>query len=252
MKKTLIAMAAVAVAGVASAQVSITGALGFGYTKDDDAKGYRITDGVVKFNAAEDLGGGMTLSGSTTVDLKGRTSVNAENASLTMSGGFGSVTLGSVEAGNGILGLGGAGAAGRGLDNGTALDGGTNGDMLKYTTPALMTGLTASITRFEAGTGAGDGAAQVTVVGVNFSSGALTVAADTANYAQPAAKAVAATTAVCTGETAISYAAHGTACPTGTAMIAPAVKAADEATVLAAQVDQRQRISFSYDLGMAK
>ena len=262
MKKTLIAMAAVAVAGVASAQ-TITGEYGFGWVSDKAAtknngaavagtkkSGLAQTDGSISISATEDLGGGMSLSGSTTVDLKGRTSVNAENASLTVSGGFGSVTLGSVEAGNGILGLGGAGAAGRGLDNGTALDGGTNGDMLKYTTPELMTGMTASITRFEAGTGAGDGAAQVTVVGVNFASGALTVAADTSNYAQPAAKAITtALTGLCSDG---STPAAGTACAAGTTVITNGVATATEAEVLAKQADQRQRISFSYDLGMAK
>jgi len=269
MKKTLIAMAAVAVAGVASAQ-TITGEFGFGWASDKAATtnngaavagtkkaGLLQTDGSISISATEDLGGGMTLAGSTTVDIKGRSSVNAENATLSVSGGFGTVVLGSVEFGNGILGLGGAGTAGRGLDNGTALDGGTNADYLQFKTPALVEGLTAKITRGEVGPGAGDGPAQVTGVGVDFSAGALTVAADTTSYSYPAAKAVTATSAICTGVTAtnsgaVTTPAYGTACPTGTTMVAAAVKALTADEALAAQKDNRLRMSFSYDLGVAK
>jgi hypothetical protein len=257
-------MAAVAVAGVASAQ-TITGEYGFGYISDKavtknngktlDAKtksGLAQTDGSISISATEDLGGGMTLAGSTTVDLKGRSSVTAENATLTLSGGFGSLTLGSIELGNGILGLGGAGVAGRGLDNKVALDGGTNADMLQFKTPELMEGLTASITRAEITPGAGDGDGQVTAIGVNFASGALTVAADTANYSFAAPTAdIAAANSTC-NDPGMTAAAVGTACPTGYDVLVAGTKAATVAAQLAAQVDQRQRLSFSYDLGMAK
>jgi hypothetical protein len=106
-------MAAVAVAGVASAQVSITGALGFGYTKDDAAKGYRITDGIVKFNAAEDLGGGMSLAASmnidgkfgrsATIDTSGATGNFGHDAALVFGAGDLTVTLGSVESAADIM-----------------------------------------------------------------------------------------------------------------------------------------------------
>jgi hypothetical protein len=264
MKKTLIAMAAVAVAGVASAQ-TITGEYGFGWvsdkatTKNNGAtvaakkkSGLAQTDGSISISATEDLGGGMTLAGSTTVDLKGRSSVNAENATLSLSGGFGTLTLGSIEFGNGILGLGGAGVAGRGLDNGTALDGGTNADYLQFRTPALMEGLTAKITRGEVGPGAGDGAAQVTAIGIDFAAGALTVAVDTTNYSMAAPTAdIAAANSTC-NDPAMSKVAVGTACATGYDVLVAGTKAATIAEQLAAQADQRQRMSFSYDLGMAK
>jgi hypothetical protein len=267
MKKTLIAMAAVAVAGVASAQ-TITGEYGFGWASDKAATksangaakagtkkaGLLQTDGSISISAKEDLGGGMTLSGSTTVDLKGRSSVNAENASLTLSGDFGSLALGSIEFGNGILGLGGAGSAGRGLDNGVALDGGTNADYIQFKTPALMEGLTAKLSRGEVGPGAGDGAAQSTGIGVDYSAGALTVAADTTSYSHPAAKAVTATSAVCaaTDGSIGTAAAHGTDCGTGLRMLAAGNAALTEAEALAKQADSRMRLSFSYDLGAAK
>jgi hypothetical protein len=267
MKKTLIAMAAVAVAGVASAQ-TITGEYGFGWVSDKAATksangaakaaakvaGIAQTDGSISISATEDLGGGMTLSGSTTVDLKGRSSVNAENASVTISGGFGSISVGSIEFGNGILGLGGAGSAGRGLDNGTALDGGSNSDYLQFKTPALIEGLTAKITRGEAGPGAGDGAAQVTAIGIDYAAGALTVAADTTSYSHPAAKAVTATKGVCAATdgsigTAVAY---GTDCATDLRLLAAGNAALTEAEALAKQTDSRLRVSFSYDLGAAK
>ena len=58
-------MAAVAVAGAATAQVSVTGALGFGWEGVSPAvggstTGIKVTDGNVKFSASEDLGGGMS------------------------------------------------------------------------------------------------------------------------------------------------------------------------------------------------
>jgi hypothetical protein len=100
MKKTLIAMAAVAVAGAASAQVSITGAVGFGYAKDSEAKGYKVTDGNVTFSATEDLGGGLSVKASTKLDsMTGRASANPTmaDATVTVSAGGASVTMGSFE-----------------------------------------------------------------------------------------------------------------------------------------------------------
>jgi hypothetical protein len=103
MKKTLIAMAAVAVAGAASAQVSITGAVGFGYAKDAAAKGYKVTDGNVTFSATEDLGGGLAVKASTKLDsMLGRGTSNPTNAdaTVTVSGNGMSVTMGSFESTN--------------------------------------------------------------------------------------------------------------------------------------------------------
>jgi hypothetical protein len=255
MKKTLIAMAAVAVAGVASAQ-TITGEYGFGWVSDNAATknngaavaaakkaGLAQTDGSISISATEDLGGGMTLAGSTTVDLKGRSSVNAENASLTLSGDFGSLAVGSIEFGNGILGLGGAGSAGRGLDNGTALDAGANADYIQFKTPALMEGLTAKITRGEGGTGAGDGAGQSTAIGVDYSAGALTVAIDNTSYS--GGEVSAAVSSLCSDGT---LKAVTTSCGTGNTVVAAGAKA----VTIDDLPNARQRMSFSYDLGVAK
>ena len=150
MKKTLIAMAAVAVAGVASAQVSISGKLCFAYETATSAanattSGLGVTDGNIIFAASEDLGGGLAISTFMDMRLRGRGAasdtyvastlpdVRGRDASMTLSGGFGSITIGTVEAGNGILGLGGAGAPVYGMDNGVQLAGGSNVDILQWT-----------------------------------------------------------------------------------------------------------------------
>jgi predicted porin len=115
-------MAAVAVAGAASAQVSITGSLGYGWeTKSQgngpSTKGLKVTDGNVKFSATEDLGGGMSVATAMDIQSRGRgTDIAGRDASITLVTGAGGFTLGAVEAGNGILGLGGAGAPTIGLD----------------------------------------------------------------------------------------------------------------------------------------
>ena len=268
---TVDALAAVAVAGAASAQVTLSGEAGFAFVSDNTTStgangntvakaktdGLAQTDGSVTLSASEDLGGGMKVMASHTFDLKGRSSVKAENSTITVAGGFGSIMIGALEAGNGILGLGGGGAPGRGLDNGTALDGGSNVDLIKYTTPALIPGLTASLSRAE-GLGAGDGAAQTTGVGLNYSAGALTVAFDNTSYSwdTAAAAVVGAVNAACANDTTGSRAgdapAFGTACADGTTLLSPGVEAKTAAEALAARTDSRQRLSASYDLGVAK
>ena len=59
----------------------------------------------------------------TAMDIQSRgrdTTIAGRDASITLVTGFGGFTLGAVEAGNGILGLGGAGAPVIGIDGNTA------------------------------------------------------------------------------------------------------------------------------------
>ncbi len=108
MKKTLIAMAAVAVAGVASAQVTLSGSMGFGFS--DTSSGARtggFTDGNVKFAASEDLGGGMSVSGSFTMDgqgSQGSPSMDGQSLSLTTATA-GSLAMGETNAAKDKLGV---------------------------------------------------------------------------------------------------------------------------------------------------
>ena len=198
MKKTLIAMAVVAVAGAASAQVSITGKLRFAYenatsTANATTSGLTLTDGNITFAASEDLGGGLAIATSMDMRLRGRGAaadatdpgvpdVRGRDATMTLSGDFGAITLGRIEAGNGILGLGGAGAPVYGLDNGTQLAGASNVDLLKYSSPN-MNGFAFSVAQTDAiaGLGADNGQA-ATSVGVTYAAGALSIAADSTSY----------------------------------------------------------------------
>ena len=165
-------MAAVAVAGAATAQVSVTGALGFGWEGVSPAvggseTGIKVTDGNVKFSASEDLGGGMSVLTAMDIQSRGRdTDIIGRDASITLVTGFGGFTLGAVEAGNGIIGLGGAGAPVIGTDGNDAtafdgvLDGGVNVNIAKYSLP-LGNGIGISVARTDAanalkGTNAGN------------------------------------------------------------------------------------------------
>jgi len=103
MKKSLVALAALAVVGAASAQVTLTGTVSMGYQKNLDGKaGVVLSDDSFIFTAQDDLGGGTKLALSTGFDAGGRTQAGAtalgsENTSLTVSGSFGAIKLISYE-----------------------------------------------------------------------------------------------------------------------------------------------------------
>jgi predicted porin len=196
MKKSLIALAVMAVAGTAFAQstVTLSGKLRFAYEKTSatvagvttDANGLRVTDGNFTLTAVEDLGAGMKMTASMDVQSRGRdTAIAGRDASLTLSGGFGAVLFGSIEAGNGILGLGGAGAPVYGLDNGTTLAAASNVDILRYYTPN-MSGFTGYVSLIDATTilGMEDAATKqdATQLGMTYAGGPIAAAADYTNY----------------------------------------------------------------------
>jgi predicted porin len=231
MKKSLIALAVLATAGTAFAQtVTLSGKMRFAYESTSatvgatgvttDANGLRVTDGNFTLVAVEDLGAGMKMTASMDVQSRGRdTAIAGRDASLTLSGGFGSVLIGSIEAGNGILGLGGAGSPGMyGLDGSAALAAAGNVDILRYYTPA-MSGFTGYVSLIDqtaaslAGTltmNSSTLAQDATQLGVTYAGGPIAAAADYTSY----------------GLNAVPAATPG--------------------------ADDRFRISGSYDLGVAK
>ena len=190
MKKTLIALAAVAVTGVASAQVTLSGQLAYAWESTSSAaatsvktSGLGVTDGNLTFKASEDLGGGMKISTSQEFVSRGRdTTMAGRNATMSLSGGFGTLTVGSLEAGNGILGLGGAGAPVYGLDNGVQLAGAGNVDIAALTLPS-MNGFTLSLKSID-GTAGGvsSNGGGVTVIQVQYAAGAFAADVDSTNY----------------------------------------------------------------------
>jgi hypothetical protein len=148
MKKTLIAMAAVAVAGVASAQVTITGAMGFGIS--DTASGSRAadwTDGKIVVSASEDLGGGMSISGSSTLAFNGQgTNATSDGNSASLSTAtMGSVAFGSANADSDKLGVASLPySTGHLFGTGTTTNGG-NYQYLQYNLPTLVDGLSVGV-----------------------------------------------------------------------------------------------------------
>ena len=115
----------------------------------------------------------------TAMDIQSRgrvTGISGRDASITLVTGFGGFTLGAVEAGNGILGLGGAGAPVIGLDGNVVLDGGASVDIAKYSLP-LGNGIGISVSRIDSaaalkGLNAGN------VYGATYSMGAISAALD--------------------------------------------------------------------------
>jgi hypothetical protein len=170
MKKTLIAMAAVAVAGVASAQVTITGAMGYGIS--DTSTGTRTadwTDGSMTLSASEDLGGGMSISGKSTIAFNGQSGdVTSDGNSLSLTtAAAGSLAVGSANADADKLGVaslpystghlfGGTGATA------TTVNGTAGYQYVQYNLPTLIDGLSVGVrwAGTEAGVAMGAGAVE--------------------------------------------------------------------------------------------
>jgi len=207
MKKSLIALAALAAFGTAYAQsaVTITGKLGGSYTANTSnagvkTSGFAMQDGDVNFVVVEDLGGGLKADVFMGIRLRGREEytdgagldgIGARNAHVRVTGGFGSVLIGAVSSPSSILALGGAGAAGfKGVDDGgELLDAETNSiDLFQYTTPTMM-GANAYVQFVDnignAATGGRESAAttpSATVFGLNYANGPIQANIDTTSF----------------------------------------------------------------------
>jgi hypothetical protein len=247
------------------AQVTVSGSLGFGHESvtsqannsagaKTKVSGMRNVVSAIRFTATEDLGNGLKATASMQITANGRSansgtawaasnqdanSVQSEDASITVSGGFGAVTIGAVEAGNGIVGLGQAGAPVRGFHNaynsttGSLLAGASNVDLLQYTSPTFS-GVTLRAQMIDDIGGPGAGGQQeakkamkATAVGIRYAAGPLTVDADKTDFKVNGAVNAAA----------------------GTAANGLAVAAAADAYP---QISDRTRISAGYNLGVAR
>ncbi len=182
------------------AQVTVSGKFAMAYESTNvntagtvaKTSGLGVTDGDIVFAASEDLGNGMKASADMAIRVRGRGAstdtyaadtvpdVRGRDAKIVISGGFGSVLIGSIEAGNGIIGLGGAGAPVYGMD-GTVIAGAGNTDLIRYTTPTIS-GFNVYVSALDAVGAAGMQQAATTQdstqIGINYSAGALKVAAD--------------------------------------------------------------------------
>ena len=206
MKKSLIALAALAAFGTASAQstVTINGKFGASYTSNTSnagvkANGLAMQDGDVNFVVSEDLGGGMKADVFMGIRLRGREAntdgavdgIGSRNASVSVSGGFGSVLVGAVASPSSILARGGAGAVGfKGMDDaGELLDAEVNSvELLQYTTPTFsgFSGYVQVVDSIgDAGNFGLENAAltpSANVIGVNYSAGPLSANFDSTSF----------------------------------------------------------------------
>jgi len=201
MKKSLIALAALAAVSAASAQSSVTisGKYGMGYVQplgtEATVKGkanIAVTDGDIVFAAVEDLGGGLKAGANMALRLRGRENTKAvtvaanatggttaqtyavsyypevgRDATVYLSGPFGTITAGAVEFGNGISGRGFGGAnvsLTTDLNNGGVLAANGYGNMLSYSSP-VMSGLSVQLTRADSIGSVGNGSTTITATG---------------------------------------------------------------------------------------
>jgi predicted porin len=146
MKKTLIALAAVAVSSAAMAQVTISGAIGMAWQNSAGTTTMGRSDGNVNFTATEDLGGGLKATAVGGIDLQNRgAGVNGRNISLNLSGGFGSLTMANVNSASStrLSGAGGTISLDEDIDDVYGSDGNINS--ISYVSPAIMPGVTIGV-----------------------------------------------------------------------------------------------------------
>jgi len=189
MKKTLIALAAVAVSSAAMAQVTMSGYINYQYNKDGTAAStLGMNDAGLTFAASEDLGDGLKASGVINIDsLVGRAD-NAKNgdSSMSLSGGFGTVSMARTRSSHmasrgSVFGA----VIGKGFNDGVVF---TRSEIqvIGYTSPALVPGLQVSVSSSAV---AATQAQKTTTIGVTYTSGPLSLGVQqkTANAAAKAA-----------------------------------------------------------------
>ena len=176
MKKTLIALAAVAVSSAAMAQVTMSGSINARYQNSnitgvaaDKVNGLHFSDSEIRFNFSEDLGGGLKAAGSfgfeNGTDQKPAV---GSGASLGVSGGFGSVTFSNMESSDYLA-----------VDQVTTsgFSNGTVNDRLTYSSPSIM-GARLSVIYSDGngtvGTLAGSNDNKSTVFSIDYANGPLT------------------------------------------------------------------------------
>ena len=106
MKKTLIALAALAATGATFAQATISGQLGFSWQQSpyfaadgSHIQGFSMNDGDIYITAKEDLGGGMSATARGGFTMRGRgTPINDRDGTITLAGPQGALMVGALRA----------------------------------------------------------------------------------------------------------------------------------------------------------
>ena len=145
MKKTLIAMAAVAVTSGAMAQAVISGSYNMDLQNTMSAKETTVGMGdiIVKVSSSEDLGGGMSINANTTFQGEGGRggTISSNGYSFGINGGFGGITLKNYLNGNNNLS---AGVSAED-DMNDVIGSYTYRTRLQYDFPSMVDGLSASL-----------------------------------------------------------------------------------------------------------
>lgn len=188
MKKTLVAFAALAVVGAASAQstATISGTIAAAYLKDfDGSKGLVLDSNSVKVSLSEDLGGGLKLSAATQFTGNGARggNVTKEDSSVALAGGFGSVTYSNTRSGTWAVAYGAVGDTWNwngSYDNSDVFSRSAI-DALTYTSPS-MGGVNVIAQYVESSTdGASTPATKTAALGVKYAAGPLAIGARVVN-----------------------------------------------------------------------
>ena len=273
MKKTLIALAAVAVAGTAFAQnVTISGTLDVQAVNNSKSTTIADTKGVadkvdtktaapgnngwatseLRFSGSEDLGGGLTASFQLNTGLgNGNQTLANRDRFLNLSGGFGSVRIGNfTPATDGSAAFGGHGTTLTAGSADTITNAGHGRQVaMQYTTPN-MSGFTASVVyssgKVDKAGAEGKGGKDLSGLAFNYAQGPLRVGAGTSklttNVEAAAGKAGFCVTAATTSPLSASSAASSC---TGAAV-------GHTQDVSASKTKNTQNyLGASYDLGVA-
>jgi len=230
MKKTLVALAAIAATGGAFAQATMTGAVGYAWvqtvaTSGATASGMGAWDNRLDFAISEDLDGGAKVTASTGIDMglgSGAASASRDVSLAIKTAGMGTFTMKSAKGGDYLSG----GIAAVGANYEMDLTGTSGifstraeGDSLGWSMP-LTSELSISATYSESTTDGGAGA------------GASGSAANTGDYQR-------------NNQYSLTYKAGPLVADVG-------YRTFDQANAATANSDNRTRASASYDLGVAK
>ena len=176
MKKTLIALAAVAVSSAAMAQVTMSGYINMQYNKASStaASTLGMNDAGLTFTASEDLGNGLTATGVFNIDSLADRAAAAYNgdSSISLSGGFG--TIASTRARSSHMASSGAvfGASiGKGFNDGVVFTR-SETQTISYTSPELVPGLRVAVAESRV---AATQSVKTNVIGATYTAGALSL-----------------------------------------------------------------------------
>jgi hypothetical protein len=156
MKKTLLALAVVAASGAAFAQsATLSGSYVFGYQSTKVAgvrtAGFGTDTAAIALVATEDLGGGLKATAKVSLGGMMRDGAGTgEDAFVSLAGGFGTVSMGTVETDDGLARAR-AGVPGIGMD-GKVHAANPPIDYISYTSPQLAPGLTVGYSFVDRGT----------------------------------------------------------------------------------------------------